>query len=67
MRDFLVGFVLAGILGTVLLGLITVDYQRKYRLLEQEAYSACEDSRQRAQEFGKERNALWREISRLKR
>lgn len=67
MKDFICGFILAMIIFAVAWGLLVVEYERRYRAVEVEAYHACEDAHKRAQEFGRERNKLWIEIARLKR
>jgi len=49
------------------LGLIIVDYQREYRRIEVQAFESCQDARDRAHQFGRERSALYAQINRMKR
>jgi len=67
MNNFASGFITCLILSAMALGLIIVDYQREYRRIEDAAYSSCQDARDRAHKFGKERSALYAQINRMKR
>jgi len=67
MNNFICGFIACLILSAMVLGLIIVDYQREYRRIEADAYSSCQDARDRAHQFGRERSALYAQINRMGR
>ena len=67
MKEFILGLVIGLICMGILMGIMAVDYIRQFRELEHEAYQSCQDARDRAFSFGKERVSLYREIDRLKR
>ena len=67
LKEFAVGFGIASVLYLTIIGIMSINFVRQFREIEDKAFSSCENARERASEFGKERNKLWMEISRLKR